>query len=89
MSAEHELALDAIVLIKAGSIPKTSSGKIQRHACRDGYLAGSLSEVARWTAAGDMPSRSRSPAVDGGEEAEIEQAAGSGSRETSAYARPL
>ena len=32
--------VDAIVLIKAGSIPKTSSGKIQRHACRDGYLAG-------------------------------------------------
>ncbi|MGD0519198.1 MAG: fatty acyl-AMP ligase, partial [Thermoguttaceae bacterium] len=50
VSAEHELALDAIVLIKAGSISKTSSGKIQRHACRNAYLAGSLSEVARWSA---------------------------------------
>ncbi|HEX4148826.1 MAG TPA: beta-ketoacyl synthase N-terminal-like domain-containing protein, partial [Pirellulales bacterium] len=40
----------AIVLLKPGSIPKTSSGKIQRFACRDGYLAGELSEIARWVA---------------------------------------
>ena len=39
VAAEHELALDAILLIRAGSVPKTSSGKIQRHACRNGYLA--------------------------------------------------
>ncbi len=67
VSAEHELALDAIVLIKAGSISKTSSGKIQRHACRKAFLDGSLSEVACWNAAGDVKS---------GVEAEIEQAAG-------------
>ena len=36
VAAEHELPVDAIVLIKAGSIPKTSSGKIQRHACPAG-----------------------------------------------------
>lgn len=47
----HELALTAIVLIKARSIPKTSSGKIQRHACRDGYLAGTLAAQATWSAA--------------------------------------
>ena len=41
-------AVDAIVLIKAGSIPKTSSGKIQRHACRDGYLDGTLDVVGQW-----------------------------------------
>ncbi|MBN2477134.1 MAG: aminotransferase class I/II-fold pyridoxal phosphate-dependent enzyme [Pirellulales bacterium] len=52
VAAEHELALDEIVLIKAGSIPKTSSGKIQRHACRDGFLAGALAMVGRWTADG-------------------------------------
>jgi 8-amino-7-oxononanoate synthase len=50
MAAEHELSPDEIVLIKAGSIPKTSSGKIQRHACRDGFLAGTLEEVCRWRA---------------------------------------
>ena len=48
---EHELAPDAIVLLKAGSVPKTSSGKIQRHACRDGYLAGTLDVVGQWRAA--------------------------------------
>jgi len=48
VSAEHEVPLDGIVLIKAGSIPKTSSGKIQRHACKLGFLDGSLEEVARW-----------------------------------------
>ncbi|HET6882014.1 MAG TPA: aminotransferase class I/II-fold pyridoxal phosphate-dependent enzyme [Pirellulales bacterium] len=47
---EHELQVDTIVLIKAGSIPKTSSGKIQRHACRKAYLAGELEEVARSSA---------------------------------------
>jgi len=50
VSGEHELALDAIVLIKAGSIPKTSSGKIQRHACRDAFLNGELDVVGRWDA---------------------------------------
>jgi len=48
VAVEHELALDAIVLLKAGSIPKTSSGKIQRHACRDGYLADTLESLAQW-----------------------------------------
>lgn len=48
ISAEHEVPVEGIVLIKAGSIPKTSSGKIQRHACKQGFLDGSLEEVARW-----------------------------------------
>ena len=51
VAAEHELALDAILLIRAGSVPKTSSGKIQRHACRNGYLACTLDVVAAWRAA--------------------------------------
>ncbi len=51
IASEHDLMLDAVVLVKAGSIPKTSSGKIQRHACRDGYLDGSLAVVGRWHAA--------------------------------------
>ncbi len=50
VAAENELAVSAIVLIKARSIPKTSSGKIQRHACRDGYLAGTLAALATWSA---------------------------------------
>ena len=51
VSGTHELPVSSIVLIKARSIPKTSSGKIQRHACRDGFLAGTLAAQATWTAA--------------------------------------
>jgi acyl-CoA synthetase (AMP-forming)/AMP-acid ligase II len=40
--AEHDLHVHDVVLLKKGSISKTSSGKIQRHACRAGYLAGTL-----------------------------------------------
>ena len=50
VSGTHELPVAAIVLLKTRSIPKTSSGKIQRHACRDGYLAGTLAAQATWTA---------------------------------------
>jgi len=50
VAAEHDLLVEAIVLIKAGSIPKTSSGKIQRHACRRGFLDGSLESLAEWRA---------------------------------------
>jgi 7-keto-8-aminopelargonate synthetase-like enzyme/acyl carrier protein len=42
--------LDAIVFVKAGSIPKTSSGKVQRHACRKGFLEGTLAAIAQWSA---------------------------------------
>ncbi|MCX7426513.1 MAG: aminotransferase class I/II-fold pyridoxal phosphate-dependent enzyme [Planctomycetia bacterium] len=48
VSAEHELGIDAIVLIKAATIPKTSSGKIQRHACRAAYLDGTLDVIGQW-----------------------------------------
>ena len=50
VTAEHELPPDGIVLVRFGSIPKTSSGKIQRHACRSNFLDGSLSVVAQWFA---------------------------------------
>ncbi|ASS74693.1 hypothetical protein CIG75_06710 [Tumebacillus algifaecis] len=38
----HELQVYGIVLLKPASIPKTSSGKIQRHACKDRFLHGGL-----------------------------------------------
>ena len=38
----------AIALLKTGSIPKTSSGKIQRRACEGMFLDGSLNTVAQW-----------------------------------------
>ena len=48
VSLQHEIACEAIVLLPKGSILKTSSGKIQRRACRDAYLKGELSPVAEW-----------------------------------------
>jgi 8-amino-7-oxononanoate synthase/acyl carrier protein len=48
VTADHELPPDVVVLVRTGSIPKTSSGKIQRSACRNGFLEGSLSVVAEW-----------------------------------------
>ena len=50
VAVEHDLIVDAIVLLRAGSVPKTSSGKIQRHACRNGYVDGTLDIVGRWEA---------------------------------------
>jgi len=38
----------AVALLKTGSIPKTSSGKIQRRACQSMFLDGSLNTVAQW-----------------------------------------
>ncbi|MBQ9873446.1 MAG: aminotransferase class I/II-fold pyridoxal phosphate-dependent enzyme [Thermoguttaceae bacterium] len=49
IAMEHEIPINAIVLIKPGSLPKTSSGKVQRHECRAGYLNGSLNVVASWS----------------------------------------
>jgi acyl-CoA synthetase (AMP-forming)/AMP-acid ligase II len=38
----HEVELTAILLINNGKLPTTSSGKVQRYLCRDGYLQGTL-----------------------------------------------
>jgi len=43
----HELQVYGVVLLTAGSIAKTSSGKIQRHASRASFLEGSLEAVAQ------------------------------------------
>ncbi|MEW6737025.1 MAG: beta-ketoacyl synthase N-terminal-like domain-containing protein, partial [Acidobacteriota bacterium] len=47
VAVEHELDVYGIVLLKAGTIPKTLSGKIQRHACRTGLNQDSLEVIAK------------------------------------------
>ncbi|MHC1745064.1 MAG: aminotransferase class I/II-fold pyridoxal phosphate-dependent enzyme [Syntrophobacteraceae bacterium] len=47
VSEQHELQAYAVVLIKPFSIPKTSSGKVQRHLCRAGFLRDDLRVVAQ------------------------------------------
>jgi acyl transferase domain-containing protein/acyl-CoA synthetase (AMP-forming)/AMP-acid ligase II/acyl carrier protein len=49
IAEEHEVELYAALLLKTLTIPKTSSGKIQRHACRKAFASGSgLDVVAAW-----------------------------------------
>ncbi|MFE8599887.1 condensation domain-containing protein [Archangium violaceum] len=48
IAEQHELRLHALTLLAPGSLPKTSSGKIQRRAARAAFLAGELQEVAAW-----------------------------------------
>jgi acyl-CoA synthetase (AMP-forming)/AMP-acid ligase II len=45
---EHFLDIWAIDLLKTGSIPKTSSGKIQRSTCKAKFLEGSLEVLGQW-----------------------------------------
>jgi acyl-CoA synthetase (AMP-forming)/AMP-acid ligase II len=44
---KHDLSIYQVVLLKPGSIPKTSSGKIQRRACREEFLNGKLKPWGR------------------------------------------
>ncbi|BAZ25547.1 AMP-dependent synthetase and ligase [Kalymmatonema gypsitolerans NIES-4073] len=48
VSQQHDLQVYAVLLLNTASIPKTGSNKIQRHACRVGFLDGSLDVVDQW-----------------------------------------
>jgi acyl carrier protein len=50
VAAEHEVEVDAIVLILPTSLPRTTSGKVQRSLCRERFQRGELKAVAQWTA---------------------------------------
>ena len=51
---EHGVPLLALVFIRPGMLPKTSSGKIQRGEARKKFLGGELDALGRWTF--DVPS---------------------------------
>lgn len=76
IAEHHELDTGAIALIQTGGIPKTSSGKIERYACRNGFEEATLEFVHVWrrqtvtpqahskeTAASAMPQRAGVQAV--------------------------
>ncbi len=48
VARHHELHVSAVELLRAGSVPKTSSGKVRRHACEAGFRAASLDSVGGW-----------------------------------------
>ncbi|WP_048751268.1 fatty acyl-AMP ligase, partial [Crocosphaera watsonii] len=49
IAEEHEIQTYAIVLAKSGTVLKTASGKIQRRACRQNFLNGSINIAAVWS----------------------------------------
>lgn len=42
VTASHQIAVDCIALVPAGAIPRTSSGKLQRAACRKLLMKGGM-----------------------------------------------
>ncbi|MEO7273755.1 MAG: fatty acyl-AMP ligase [Vicinamibacterales bacterium] len=46
IAARHGIQLDALLLLSPGSLPKTTSGKVQRYACRDALRAGVFDPIA-------------------------------------------
>src|SRR5262249_2287456 len=40
VAEEHEVRVHAVRFVKTGGLPKTPSGKLQRHMCRQIFLAG-------------------------------------------------
>ncbi|MFP5284562.1 MAG: condensation domain-containing protein, partial [Thermoanaerobaculia bacterium] len=55
VAEEHEVAVEEVVLLRSGTILKTSSGKVRRRACREAYLAGELVVVGRSLAEAAVP----------------------------------
>lgn len=45
VAAEQEIAVYAVVLVRLGAIPRTTSGKTQRGLCRAAFLAGRLEQI--------------------------------------------
>ncbi|MCA9708989.1 MAG: amino acid adenylation domain-containing protein, partial [Myxococcales bacterium] len=54
VSLTHQLEVATVVLLAPGTIPKTSSGKIQRRACKARFLGGTLEVIG--TSRRPMPS---------------------------------
>ncbi|MFI6482205.1 fatty acyl-AMP ligase [Nonomuraea sp. NPDC050663] len=48
VAKEHDLVLDGVFLVEPRSVPKTTSGKIQRRASRDMLLSGRFPVLAGW-----------------------------------------
>lgn len=51
VAEEFQLAIAEISLLKPGSIFRTSSGKIQRHACKSAFVFKKFSTLASWHSA--------------------------------------
>ncbi len=48
VAVQHQVPVSAIVLVRPGTIARTSSSKLRRHICREAFLNGSLDVVLEW-----------------------------------------
>ncbi|MCY1078492.1 non-ribosomal peptide synthase/polyketide synthase [Archangium lansingense] len=64
LSESHEVQLHALVLLEPGALPKTSSGKIQRRACRTELLAGWPRALLFWREADGVAQGPAAPALE-------------------------
>jgi amino acid adenylation domain-containing protein len=53
-----ELDVHAVVLVRQGAVPRTSSGKVQRGACKSAYVNGELSPIVATRSASSRSSQS-------------------------------
>jgi acyl-CoA synthetase (AMP-forming)/AMP-acid ligase II len=49
IAERHQVSLCAIAIVPPGSLPKTTSGKLQRFLCRDAFRAGEFQLLASWS----------------------------------------
>lgn len=47
---EHDICLASLTLVRAGTLARTSSGKLMRHRCRQDYLRGDMPVLAHFEA---------------------------------------
>ena len=50
LAEEHEVPVQAVLLVRPGAVAKTTSGKVQRGLCQQRFLDGLFEPVAEWRA---------------------------------------
>ncbi len=80
VAEKHDLQVFAIALVKPMSIPKTSSGKIQRRATKSDFLNGELDIVGEWRAKPSSPALP--PKGEGSQNSPLPSGEGLGVRES-------
>ena len=61
LAAEFEVQPAAILLVKTGAVPKTSSGKVQRNLCRQKFLRQQFDTAATWHASAELDAELYAP----------------------------
>ena len=52
---QHEVSVGAVVLVKPGQLPRTSSGKPRRQACATAFQQGGMECLAQWQETSPRP----------------------------------